>query len=117
MLFFVAVGSLIDPTAIPAALPWIALVVGLVVVVKAGSAYGLTRVARLPEVRSWQVAAGLAQVGEFSFVLASVGLAARVISSEIYTAILCAVVVTIAISTLAVRWGPWQRVPWEAAAR
>lgn len=116
VLFFVAVGSLIDPGAIPAAAPWIALIVGLVVVVKGGSAYGLSRLARFPGARPWQVATGLAQIGEFSFVLASVGVGAHVLSSQIYTAVLCAVVLTIVISTLAVRRGPWPRVAPETVA-
>jgi CPA2 family monovalent cation:H+ antiporter-2 len=107
VLFFVAVGSLIDPAAIPAALPWLGLVLGLVLVVKVGSAYGLARLARLPDVRPWQVATGLGQMGEFSFVLASIGVAAHVVSPQVYTAILAGVVVTIALATLAVRWGPW----------
>jgi len=115
VLFFVAVGSLIDPAAIPAALPWIGLVLGLVVMVKAGSAYGLGRLVRLPEVRPWQVAVGLGQMGEFSFVLASIGVAEHLLSAQVYTAILCVVVVTIALATLAVRWGPWPRAVREAA--
>jgi CPA2 family monovalent cation:H+ antiporter-2 len=106
VLFFVAVGSLIDPRAIPAALPWIGLVLGLVVVVKAGGAYAVARVVRFPDVRPWQVATGLGQIGEFSFVLASVGIADHLFSAEVYTSMLCGVVLTIALSTLAVRWGP-----------
>lgn len=110
VLFFVAVGSLIDPRAIPSAAPWIGLVVGLVVVVKAGSTYAISRLARLPDVRPWQLATGLGQMGEFSFVLGSVGVAQHLFSAQIYTALLCGVVLTIAVSTLAVRWGPWARV-------
>jgi monovalent cation:H+ antiporter-2, CPA2 family len=116
VLFFVAVGSLIDPSAIPAALPWIGLVLGLVLAVKAGSAYALARAARLAEVRSWQLATGLGQMGEFSFVLASIGVARQLISAQVYTAVLCGVVLTIAASTLAVRWGPWPRLLPEATA-
>jgi CPA2 family monovalent cation:H+ antiporter-2 len=109
VLFFVALGSLIDPAAVPAALPWIGVVLGLVLVVKAGSLYGLGRLARLPGVRPWQLAAGLGQMGEFSFVLASIGVAGRLISAQVYTAILSCVVLTIAFATLAVRAAPRAR--------
>jgi CPA2 family monovalent cation:H+ antiporter-2 len=51
---------------------------------------------------------GLGQIGEFSFVLASIGVSEGLITPPVYTAILCGVVVTIAISTVAVRRG---RVP------
>jgi Kef-type K+ transport system membrane component KefB len=52
VLFFVAVGSLIDPRGIPSALGWIALVLALVLVVKGGSMYGLARMLRLLDVSS-----------------------------------------------------------------
>lgn len=116
VLFFVAVGSLIDPAAIPAAAPWIGLILGLVVAIKAGGAYAIARLVRFPDVRPWQVATGLGQVGEFSFVLGSVGVAEHLISAQVYTAMLCGVVLTIALSTLAVRLGPWPRVAGDAVA-
>jgi CPA2 family monovalent cation:H+ antiporter-2 len=116
VLFFVAVGSLIDPAAVPQALPWIGLVIGLVVVVKIGMIYGLGRLTRFPDVRAWQLAAGLGQIGEFSFVLVSIGVAEGVISGNVYTAILVGLVVSIAFATVSVRWGPWRRIePVEAA--
>jgi Kef-type K+ transport system membrane component KefB len=52
------------------------------------------------------LAIGLGQIGEFSFVLASVGLAAGVIDPVLYTAILAAVALSIAASTVAVRLIP-----------
>jgi CPA2 family monovalent cation:H+ antiporter-2 len=115
VLFFVAVGSLIDPAAIPSALPWIGLILGLVVVIKAGGAYAVARIAGFRDVRPWQVATGLGQMGEFSFVLASVGVAEHLFSAQVYTSMLCGVVLTIALSTLAVRWGPWTRVPSDVS--
>ena len=103
VMFFVAIGTLIDPAAVPHALGWLAAVLGLVVVAKVTVVYGLARVLRLPGVRPWQLAVGLGQVGEFSFVLGSVGVARGVIPPELYTALLAAVVLTIALSTVVVR--------------
>jgi CPA2 family monovalent cation:H+ antiporter-2 len=109
VLFFVAVGSLIDPAGIPSALKWIAVVLGLVLVVKAGSMLGIARLLRQPGVSPWQLAAGLGQVGEFSYVLASVGVAEHLITPRIYAAILCGVVATIILSTIVVRRRPASR--------
>ena len=105
ILFFVAIGTLIDPARLPDALPWLAVVLGLVFVAKLGATYLLARLARL-EARPFQLAVGLAQIGEFSFVLASVGLAAGLIDPVIYTAILAAVALSIGASTVAVRLFP-----------
>jgi monovalent cation:H+ antiporter-2, CPA2 family len=109
VLFFVAVGSLIDPAGLPSALKWIAVVLGLVLVVKAGSILGLARLLRQPGVSPWQLAAGLGQIGEFSFVLASVGVAEELITPRVYAAILCGVVATIILSTIVVRRRPASR--------
>jgi CPA2 family monovalent cation:H+ antiporter-2 len=119
VLFFVAVGSLIDPAGIPSAVGWIALVLGLVLVVKAGSILGLARMLRLPGVSSWQLATGLGQIGEFSFVLASVGVAEHLITPRLYAAILSGVVATIILSTIVVRWWPFVGLvePAPTAAR
>jgi CPA2 family monovalent cation:H+ antiporter-2 len=103
VMFFVAIGTLIDPAAVPHALGWLGAVLGLVVAAKVAVVYGLARLLRLPEVRPWQLAVGLGQVGEFSFVLGSIGLARGVIPAELYTALLAAVVLTIALSTVVVR--------------
>ncbi len=103
VLFFVAIGTLIDPAAVPHALGWLALVVGLVLVAKVAVIYALGRLLHLPGVRPWQLAIGLGQVGEFSFVLGSIGVARHVIPAELYTALLAAVVLTIALSTVLVR--------------
>jgi CPA2 family monovalent cation:H+ antiporter-2 len=111
VLFFVAVGSLLDPAAIPGAAGWVVLVLALVLLVKGGSIFGLSRLLRLPGVASWQLGAGLAQIGEFSFVLASVGAAEGWIGTRVYTAILTGVVVSIALVTIVVRRHPWQSRP------
>ena len=102
VLFFVAVGTLIDPAALVAGLPWLALLLATLVAGKVVVAYALSRIARLP-VHHWQLAIGLGQMGEFGFVLASVALAASAIGSDVHAAILAAVAASIAVSTVAVR--------------
>ncbi len=113
VLFFVLLGSLIDPRALPRALPWIAFLLAAVVVAKALPAAFLSRLARLPDVRHWQLGVGLGQVGEFSFVLAGILAARGLITFELFTAMLSTVVLTIAASAVLVRVG---KRPVAAAA-
>jgi CPA2 family monovalent cation:H+ antiporter-2 len=104
VLFFVAIGTLIDPEEFVRGLPWLALIVGLVAVAKVLPAFVLARLIGL-KAQPAQLAIGLGQVGEFSFVLGSAAAAAGAIGPEIYAAILGAVVVTIIGSTTIVRLG------------
>jgi CPA2 family monovalent cation:H+ antiporter-2 len=105
VLFFVSLGTLLDPAAVPGALPWLGVVLGALLVGKLLPVLLLGRLARLREVTGWQLAIGLGQVGEFSFVLASIVLARGLIPERLFTAILGAVVLTIAVSTTAARFG------------
>jgi CPA2 family monovalent cation:H+ antiporter-2 len=103
VLFFVVIGSLIEPTALVRGLGWLALFLVLIVVGKVAVAWGLARASRLPA-RPAQLAVGLGQVGEFSFVLGSAAVAAGAIRDETYVALIAAVAVSIAVSTVVVRF-------------
>ena len=102
VLFFVALGTLIDPAALGRAAGWLFALLALLALGKVLVAYVLARLAALP-VRPGQLAVGLGQMGEFSFVLASIALTAGVISAEIHTAVLGAVVVSVVTSTVLAR--------------
>jgi CPA2 family monovalent cation:H+ antiporter-2 len=103
VMFFVAIGTLIDPVAVPSSLGWLGLLIGLIITAKMAVVRALAGAANLRGVRPWQLAVGLAQVGEFSFVLASIGFTKHAIPTELYTALLVVVAVSIAISAVAVR--------------
>jgi CPA2 family monovalent cation:H+ antiporter-2 len=105
ILFFVSIGSLINPALFFDALPWLGLVLLLLVAGKMLVIYVLARLIRL-RARPGQLTIGLGQIGEFSFVLASLGLATGVFDELIYTAILAAVAISIAASTIVVRLFP-----------
>ena len=105
VLFFVAIGTLVDPSRLAAALPTVGLLLALIVVAKVAVAWLLVRIARL-EVRPLQLAVGLGQIGEFSFVLASAGVAADAIDQVLYVAIMMSVAVSIGVSSVAVRLVP-----------
>ena len=103
VLFFVSLGTLLDPTAVPGALPWVAFVLIAVVVAKQLPVYLLSWAAHLRDVNRLQLATGLGQVGEFSFVLATIVVARNLIPNDLFTGIIVSVVLTIAVSTVAVR--------------
>ncbi|HZB97641.1 MAG TPA: cation:proton antiporter, partial [Candidatus Sulfotelmatobacter sp.] len=85
--------------AVPQALGWLGVVLGLLVFAKVGTIYGVARLAKVAaKERHAQLAAGLGQIGEFSFVLGSVGVSAEVIPRNLYAALLVATVLSIAIS-------------------
>ncbi len=102
VLFFVAIGTLVDPGDLLVGLPMLGVFLVLIVVAKSGVAYGLARLARLPA-RPLQLAVGLGQMGEFGFVLGSALVTAGAITGSDYVALLAAVVVSIAASAILVR--------------
>jgi CPA2 family monovalent cation:H+ antiporter-2 len=102
VLFFVAIGTLIEPDALLRGIGWLGLFLVLIVVAKVAVAYALARVTRLPA-RPVQLAVGLGQIGEFSFVLGSAAVAAEAITHDVYVALVAAVAVSIALSTVLAR--------------
>ena len=102
VLFFVAMGALIDPGALRNGLRWLAALLALLILTKLVPVYLLARFGRLPG-RALQIAIGLGQIGEFSFVLATIAVAHNLIRGDLYAAILASVVVSIAASTVLVR--------------
>ncbi|HJP90029.1 MAG TPA: cation:proton antiporter [Candidatus Limnocylindrales bacterium] len=104
IFFFVAIGTLIDPAALLSqGLGWLALSLALVVVAKSGVIFVLARVSKLPA-HPEQLAVGLGQIGEFGFVLATVAVARGVLPPEVYAALLAAVAISIAVSSILVRY-------------
>ncbi len=105
VMFFVSLGTLIDPGTIVSALPLMLLFIGLVAVAKVLPAWLEARFGKVPG-RPLQLAIGLGQIGEFSYVLAAIALGAGLIAVETQSALIAAVVVTIAASSVLVRLFP-----------
>ncbi|HET7420302.1 MAG TPA: cation:proton antiporter [Candidatus Dormibacteraeota bacterium] len=103
VMFFVALGTVIDPHAIPGALPWLVLFLALVAMAKGSVVWALARLSRLGA-RPVQLAVGLGQVGEFSYVLAALALAAGLITEQMSAGLVGAVVLSIAASSILVRF-------------
>jgi len=102
VMFFVALGTVIDPRAVPGALSWLVLFLVLVLVAKSGVVWAIARVGKLGA-RPVQLAVGLGQVGEFSYVLGALALGAGLITREVSAGLIGAVVVSIAASSILVR--------------
>jgi len=101
VLFFVSVGSLLDPEALIGGVGWMALFVTLMVVAKTAVIYLFASIGGLE--RPSQIATGLSQLGEFSFVLVTVLFAAGDVTPELYAGLLATITLTIGASAIAVR--------------
>jgi CPA2 family monovalent cation:H+ antiporter-2 len=109
VFFFVVIGTLIEPSRIMESLPFAFLLLGLLFAFKTVPAWLLTHMSHL-RARPVQLAVGLSQLGEFSFVLGSAALAEKVLTQSQFTGILLAVVISIIGSTLIVRMVPARAV-------
>lgn len=105
VLFFVVIGSLIEPKQIAEAWPFALLMLGLLIGLKTLPVAIFARIGKL-KVKRMQFAIGMSQVGEFSFVLGSLAFAEGALSRSQYTGVLLAVVISIMGSTLLVRRSP-----------
>lgn len=102
VLFFVVIGSLIQPDQLAATLPYAAGLIGMLLAFKTLPIALLAKYTRL-RARPRQLAIGLSQMGEFAFVLGTAALAKDALTQPQFVAILLAVVVTIIGSTTVVR--------------
>jgi monovalent cation:H+ antiporter-2, CPA2 family len=104
--FFVTVGALVDPTQLGANLPVLVTLVALVVigklVVRAGVVWTLGESIRTAVLTG----VGLAQIGEFSFVLVQAARQEGHIGADIYQATLAASLLSIVINAALVRLVP-----------
>ncbi len=101
VLFFVSVGSLLDPDSLLGGLRWVFIFVALMLVFKTGVIYLYSHLGGLE--RPSQIATGLSQLGEFSFVLVSLVFVAGDVSPELYAGLLATITLTIGASAVAVR--------------
>jgi monovalent cation:H+ antiporter-2, CPA2 family len=106
-LFFVSVGMLFDPGT-PLREPLaVAGVIAIVVIGKSVAALAITSIAGLPLEAGLMVAASLAQIGEFSFVLAGLGKTLGIVSQDTFNLIMAGALVSIAINPFVFRLSEW----------
>ena len=100
VLFFVSVGMLFEP-AILLEQPWRVLgVVAIIIFGKSIAAFALVLVFRYPLNTALTVSASLAQIGEFSFILAGLGLSLGLLPSEGMSLVLAGALISITLNPL-----------------
>jgi len=105
VLFFVVIGSLIEPAQLESAWPFALLLLAMMVLLKSLPTAMFAKWGKM-KVKRLQFAIGISQIGEFSFVLGSLAYSQEALTQSQYTGILLAVVFSIMGSTLLARRVP-----------
>lgn len=100
VLFFVSVGMLFDPMTLVRSPIGVIAVVSIIMIGKTAAALAITTLYKLPMKTGMLIAASLAQIGEFSFVLAGMGVTLGLLSTETYNLILASALISIALNPL-----------------
>lgn len=108
VLFFVSVGMLFDPSTLIEQPLAVAMTFLTIVGAKSGAALIITRWFNQPWSVSYPVAIGLAQIGEFSFILGSLALAKGLITQDLYNLILAGAMLSIVVNPFLFRIYDWR---------
>ena len=103
VLFFVSVGMLFDPNVIINQPLKLLEVLAIIVFGKSLAAFFLVLLFRYPLNTALTVSASLAQIGEFSFILASLGVSLGLLPTEGQSLILAGAIISIALNPLVFR--------------
>ncbi len=104
VLFFVSVGMLFDPMVLVRD-PWgVLATVSIIVVGKSVAALGIVRMFGYSNRTGMTIAASLAQIGEFSFILASLGVFLQILPERAQSLILAGALLSIVLNPLLFRW-------------
>ena len=110
VLFFVSVGMLFDPRVLISEPLSVMAVVAVIILAKPLTAFTLVILFRYPLNSALTVAVGLAQIGEFSFILAGLGISLGLLPREGLNLILAGSMISIALNPLlSYAIGPLQR--------
>lgn len=105
-IFFISVGMLFDPSVLISHPLEVASLVMTIIVVKSVATTGAGVALGVPLRIAIISALSLAQIGEFSFVLAQSGMASGLLSRELYQIFLAASIATMGLTHLGIRWSP-----------
>jgi K+:H+ antiporter len=103
VLFFVSVGMLFDPNVLIRQPLQVITVVAIIIFGKSLAAFFLVLLFRYPLNTALTVSASLAQIGEFSFILANLGASLGVLPTEGQSLILAGAIFSIALNPLVFR--------------
>ena len=101
VLFFVSVGMLFDPGVLLRQPLHVLYVVLIVMIGKSLAAFGIMMVFRKPVRTALLISASLAQIGEFSFILAGLSITLGLLPAEANSLILAGALLTITLNPLA----------------
>ena len=104
VLFFVSVGMLFDPMIVVEQPMAVLGVLGIIIVGKTVAALAITTAFKLDRATSLTVGASLAQIGEFSFILAALGVSLGAMSRETHDLILAAALLSISLNPFVFRF-------------
>lgn len=114
VLFFVAVGMLFNPSILVEEPLKVLLTVGIIMVGKSAAAFMIVTLFRYPLKTGLLVSAGLAQIGEFSFILAALGVSYGLLPEDGRNLILAGAIISIALNPITF-YG--SRIMYECAGR
>ncbi len=103
VLFFVSVGMLFDPRMLIEEPLRVIIVVAIIVLGKSLAAFIIVVASRYPLNTALVVSASLAQIGEFSFILAALGVSLKVLPPEAQSLILAGALISIALNPFVFR--------------
>jgi CPA2 family monovalent cation:H+ antiporter-2 len=107
VLFFVSVGMLFDPAVLFEQPLRVVAVVAIIVVGKSVAAAAIVLAFGYPLRTALTVSAGLAQIGEFSFILGALGVSLGLLSPEARSLVVAGALISIALNPLCFRFsGP-----------
>jgi len=110
VMFFLSVGMLFDPKAAMASPGFIAMATSIVLIGKPLAALLIVTLMGYGSKVGFGVALALAQVGEFSFLLATLGRDSGALPASAMNPLVASAIVSIMLSPLLYRSGPW----WES---
>jgi len=116
VLFFVSVGMLLDPAQLAADAPALVVLLAVAVAAKAVVSVGAAWALGLPLRSALILGATIAQVGEFSFLLAEGGLDVGILDPRGYNLVLGTAVLSIVASPYVLRAGEWLATTLETRA-
>lgn len=100
VLFFVSVGMLFDPAAIREGWPLMLVTLGIVLIGKPIAAMVVVLFLKRPLREALAISVALAQIGEFSFILATLATSLKVMPAEAMNALVVASIVSITLNPL-----------------
>lgn len=103
VLFFVAVGMLFDPASVLTGWPLMLSTLAIVMLGKPLAAFVVVWLLRKPLRMAMTVSVALAQIGEFSFILAALGISLGVLPSEATGAVIVVAIISITLNPLIYR--------------